>query len=930
MKKLVLITIFVLSIIVPTAAFADVNFNSAKCYPGHVCLDANQDPYGPKKQCQHVISSLADCTAQGDYNSFSCELGCYKAVAAAASPSCPKGIVNLKGTSLSPTDDLWADVLPVVLNDSIAYLFNCRPPASVTQLAFFWLAGTTAGQIYYSGGNVGIGTNNPSAPLEVSGRVSQIGLGNSTFFGQDAGKVDDATNNYNVGLGLDSLLNNTSGYENTALGTGSLLTNTTGYDNTSAGYEGLTYNTTGNYNTAVGGYGLYKNTTGSYNNANGYRSLYTNTTGGYNSALGVYSLNANTTASGNTAVGYAGLYYNTTGSYNSALGYASLYGNTTGIYNSGLGYESLFSNKTGNYNTAIGWKSLFSNTAADNTALGKESLYSNTTGISNTAVGEYSLYSNTTANNNTAIGFRSGEYIADGTSANSTSSSSVYVGNGTKASANGDTNEIVIGDTATGAGSNSVVLGNDSITSTLLKGNVGIGTTANPFRLSVSSGTAKTSTTETIASWISTNEALASNPFGLYTSILGAATNAARTAILQTSNYGTDTLGNISLQPWGGNVGIGTATPNSKLEVKGGDVTIDGGYYNKLNIISDNYWSGIEIRTLENSTAGNPHIDFSHGDAAAINYGIRLAAPDNDSFYITGGNVGIKDTTPSYDLDVTGSIRATTNIGAGTTPVSGNGVTSYGSTAGGYFYDTTMGASAYLAASDTGVFGFGGLQGGYFGSDTIIEGIPLQARLAYAKPTSDGYGASGLYGLYTQGGQYGLYSSAGTWAGYFLNTTDLTDAYLGYSTGGKNYSLYGNGIVRGIGAYVNGSDARLKKNVVTIENALNKVMQLRGVEFNWIDKKLGDDKQYGFIAQEVEKIAPQLVIPPEKPEDLQPGDEVGKYYGMEYGNVTALLTNAIQELKHEKDGEINQLREENKVLREFLCTKYPDAKFCNN
>jgi hypothetical protein len=55
--------------------------------------------------------------------------------------------------------------------------------------------------------------------------------------------------------------------------------------------------------------------------------------------------------------------------------------------------------------------------------------------------------------------------------------------------ASGDTNEIVIGASAVGVGSNSVVLGNDSITKTILKGNVGIGTTAPGYKLDVQGGT---------------------------------------------------------------------------------------------------------------------------------------------------------------------------------------------------------------------------------------------------------------------------------------------------------------------------------------------------------------------------------------------------------------------------------------------------------
>jgi len=75
-----------------------------------------------------------------------------------------------------------------------------------------------------------------------------------------------------------------------------------------------------------------------------------------------------------------------------------------------------------------------------------------------------------------------GRYIADGSTANQTSNKSVYIGYDTRALADGDTNEIVIGVSVIGAGSNSVVLGNDSITKTILKGNVGVGTTSPNYK----------------------------------------------------------------------------------------------------------------------------------------------------------------------------------------------------------------------------------------------------------------------------------------------------------------------------------------------------------------------------------------------------------------------------------------------------------------
>jgi len=158
----------------------------------------------------------------------------------------------------------------------------------------------------------------------------------------------------------------------------------------------------------------------------------------------------------NVGIGFEALTSNTTGSSNTASGYRSLYGNTTGNNNTASGFLSLFSNITGNYNTASG----------------RDSLISNNTGNYNTANGYQALYANTTGGNNTASGSSAGRFIADGTTANQTSGTSVYLGANTKPLANGDANEIVIGYNAIGAGSNSVVLGNDSITKTVLRGDV--------------------------------------------------------------------------------------------------------------------------------------------------------------------------------------------------------------------------------------------------------------------------------------------------------------------------------------------------------------------------------------------------------------------------------------------------------------------------
>ena len=87
------------------------------------------------------------------------------------------------------------------------------------------------------------------------------------------------------------------------------------------------------------------------------------------------------------------------------------------------------------------------------------------------------------------------------------------------------------------------------------------------------------------------------------------------------------------------------------------------------------------------------------------------------------------------------------------------------------------------------------------------------------------------------------------------------------------------------------SDERLKKNIRTIENSLEKVSALRGVTF---DFKENNKKQIGVIAQEVEKIIPEVVQ--ERPDG---------YKGVQYENLVALLIEAVKE----QQNQINELRE---------------------
>jgi hypothetical protein len=95
------------------------------------------------------------------------------------------------------------------------------------------------------------------------------------------------------------------------------------------------------------------------------------------------------------------------------------------------------------------------------------------------------------------------------------------------------------------------------------------------------------------------------------------------------------------------------------------------------------------------------------------------------------------------------------------------------------------------------------------------------------------------------------------------------------------------------------SDIRFKENVIQLENCLDKVINLRGVYYNF---KNDNTKRIGMIAQEVEEVIPELVV-----------DNVDRK-ALNYQNMVAILIEAIKELKNKND----YLEQENKNINEKL------------
>lgn len=110
-------------------------------------------------------------------------------------------------------------------------------------------------------------------------------------------------------------------------------------------------------------------------------------------------------------------------------------------------------------------------TATTNIAIGNDALAASTNSSNNVAIGTRALEDIATGGGrNTAVGTLAGALITGGIVSNTTSSNSIYIGNGTRAFADGDTNEIVIGHSLTGEGSNTTTIGNSSTTAAHIYG----------------------------------------------------------------------------------------------------------------------------------------------------------------------------------------------------------------------------------------------------------------------------------------------------------------------------------------------------------------------------------------------------------------------------------------------------------------------------
>ena len=315
---------------------------------------------------------------------------------------------------------------------------------------------------------------------------------------------------------------------------------------------------------------------------------------------------------------------------------------------------------SGNSNVFIGFASGRNNTTGIfNSFVGDNSGLNNTTGITNAYIGAFSMSNNTTGGSNIAFGFNSGRYIADGTTNLTIANNSVFLGASTKALADNQTNQIVIGHNAIGLGSNTAVLGNNAITFTGLKGNVGINTTVNAgFRLDVN-GTARIVGATRIDNLAGTGTRMvvADANGVMSTQALGIAGSGTLNRLAKFTAAGT--VGNSQIFDNGTNVGIGTDSPSLLFSVlnKVG-VDNDGRLFWGSDLSGNNRglltWEANSARIQSGSTSTS--LDFAIGTGD-----IRMRLSTNNNLLIN------TTTDAGFRLDVNGTGRFSGNVTVGTT-----------------------------------------------------------------------------------------------------------------------------------------------------------------------------------------------------------------------------------------------------------------------
>jgi hypothetical protein len=615
---------------------------------------------------------------------------------------------------------------------------------------------------------------------------------------------------------------NTDDYS-TAFGTEALSAPSEEVGNTAFGYQAALKTRSGGFNTAIGVQSLMENISGLSNTSVGASAMTYNVSGSRNAALGSGALAENDTADDNTAVGYFAL-ENNKASGNTAVGSSALQLNTTGSENAALGRRAMSWNTTGFQNTAIGTAALTRNTTgSQNTAIGRAALALNTIGNENTAVGQSALYYNTEGYNNTAMG--------DAALFNNT---------------------LGLGNTAIGRwalrantiASENVAVGNYSLTSaTTLGGNTAVG------HRSLEANTAEGNTAVG-------HDAAKVNTTGAGIAALGF--DALR----------ENTTGNLNTAiGWGAGKIITTGSGNTFL---GYSANANVGTRINANAIGTRSFADCNNCMVLGSVGG------VNGATSSVKVGIGTTSPFRDltinSNVFGGPNIGFEVNNTEKALI---QFEPNSEEWRFTNQAEGRMLLRTGST------------QLKLSSLGTVTIGPSAMVGPY---TLLVSDSDKDPMIQFQKGATD----KGFVQIVNDDIKIGTNTTNDN--GNFFVRTNGSDRMIVTNTGNVGIGtaspavrfqvgVNGDGTVARANSWTTFSDERFKKDIVPIDNALDKVAQMSGYYYNW---KTGDDqsRQAGLLAQEVEQVLPEIVNTDNK-----------GYKSVDYGKMNALLLQAIKELQ---------------------------------
>lgn len=574
-----------------------------------------------------------------------------------------------------------------------------------------------------------------------------------------------------------------------------------------------------------------------------------NNIGDYNQFIGYQSGMNNTSGTFNQFIGYRSGENNTTGESNIFLGNYAGYLNDDGLSNIFIGVGAGQNSKSGNYNIFMGRASgIFNTDGAFNVFIGDWSGYKNNGGNYNTYIGFQSgLYAGNAGGDvfrNTFMGFMSGRNAYGG-------EKNTFLGYKAGYNNNGGFSNVYIGDsvgTSNTSGSNNTFIGSEvGSSNTTGKDNVFIGSKVG-----------------------------LSNTTGSYNVFLGKEAGNSNVSSQFNTYIGYQAGYNASGSSY--NTAVGYQAGYSQTTWQAG--TFLGFQAGKNTTGRQNVFLGSSAGIA--FTTGGDNVCIGAGAGGSNDSPFVEATGTENIFigYFTGYKCGsathnliVGPQTPYGDSYITGSYNVYLGEDAGNQSGSASNNVFIGYNAG---KDEVNSNRLYIDNSDT--------------SSPLIYGDFANDRLALNGNVGVNRGAYSNAALVVEAGTngWGTYSIKGTSTNgynYFEGNTAFGSSTANISS----YALAVNGTAFVTSGVWGSSDKRWKKNITTIDSALEKIVNLRGVTFYWKimdfpDRGFTDEKQVGVIAQEVEAILPELVKT----------DSDG-YKSVSYDRFTVVLIEAVKE-----------------------------------